>query len=81
MPFVKALKKDVESSGFTDPLNCKLAFDEKEVMEQIKPALAATVYKCKEVEIVEVNPNAAAKLPVAAQSAVPRSSGIDFANM
>ena len=80
MPFVMSLKRDIESSGSADGLDRKLAFDEKEVLEQIKPALAATVYKCKEIEIVEVDPNEG-ELPVAAQSAVPGSPGIDFANV
>ena len=75
-----SLKKDIESSGSVDGLDRKLAFDEKEVIEQIKPALAATVYKCKEIEVVEVDPNES-DLPIAAQGAVPGVPGIDFANV
>jgi leucyl-tRNA synthetase len=82
MPFVMGLKRDIESAGSADAaLNRKLAFDEKEVIELIKPALAATVYKCREIEVVEVDPNESAELPVAAQGAVPGAPGIDFANV
>ena len=82
MPFVMGLKRDIEAAGSADAaLNRKLAFDEKEVIELIKPALAATVYRCKEIEVVEVDPNATGELPPAAQSAVPGAPGIDFANV
>lgn len=81
MPFVMGLKKELDSTGSTDALNRKLAFDELAVIEQIKPALAATVYKCKEIEVVEVDPNQAGELPVAAQTAIPGNPGVDFANV
>lgn len=82
MPFVMGLKRDVES-GKSDALDRKLAFDEKEVIGFIKPALAATVYRCREIEVVEVDPNEAGAegLPPAAQGAVPGAPGIDFANV
>jgi leucyl-tRNA synthetase len=80
MPFIMSLKKDIEAAGNVSALDRKLAFDEKEVLELIKPALAATVYKCLSIEIVEVDPNAA-DLTVAAQGAIPGMPGIDFANV
>lgn len=73
------LKRSLDE-GKADALERKLPFDELAVIEHIKPALAATVYRCKEIEVVEVDPNAS-DLPPAAQSAIPGYPGIDFANV
>ncbi|KIW01134.1 leucine-tRNA ligase [Verruconis gallopava] len=80
MPFIMSLKQSIEKSGSTEVLDRKLAFNEVDVLKHILPSLKATVYKCKEIEIVEIDPNAS-ELPPAAQSAVPGNPGIDFANV
>jgi hypothetical protein len=79
MPFVMALKRSLDE-GKADALERKLPFDEAAVIEHIKPALAATVYRCKEIEVVHVDPSAS-NLPPAAGSAMPGNPGIDFANI
>lgn len=80
MPFIMSLKKDIENAGNVSALDRKLLFDEREVLELIKPALAATVYKCQGIEIVEVDPNEV-DLPVPAQGAIPGQPGVDFVNL
>jgi leucyl-tRNA synthetase len=79
MPFIMSLKRSLDE-GKSDALERKLPFDEAEVIEHIKPALAATVYRCREIEVVSVDPNAG-DLPVAAQGALPGNPGIDFVNI
>lgn len=85
MPFIAALKKKLEvgeKEGKTteEVLERKLAFDEKQVLEEMRAGLKATVIRCKEVEIVEVEGDVA-KYPQAAQSAEPGNPGIGFVNI
>jgi hypothetical protein len=79
MPFVMGLKRSLDE-GKADALERKLPFDEAAVIDHIKPALAATVYRCKEIDVIQVDPNAN-DLPAAAQSAIPGNPGMDFVNV